>query len=120
MTFSICKTTGCSSAVQPGKGAEKYEMGLKRQAEGKSIFLTHVFSAGMPGAGISPRDASYIVKKYRRGISCLKDYIEERAMEVASYIINTNATVRQAAKQFGISKSTVHTVVTKWNVFRDR
>ncbi len=38
----------------------------------------------------------------------MKDYIEERAVEVASYIIEENATVRQAAKKFGISKSTVH------------
>ncbi len=38
----------------------------------------------------------------------MKDYIEERALEVAEYIIRYNATVRQAAKQFGISKSTVH------------
>lgn len=36
-------------------------------------------------------------------------------MEIAGYIIDTNATVRQAAKQFGISKSTVHSDVTKWN-----
>ena len=43
----------------------------------------------------------------------MKDYIEERAMEVASYIIGTNATVRQAAKQFGISKSTVHKDLTE-------
>ena len=38
----------------------------------------------------------------------MKDYIEERAVEVAYYIIETRATVRQAAKKFGISKSTVH------------
>ena len=38
----------------------------------------------------------------------MKDYIEERAVEVAYYIIETKATVRQAAKKFGISKSTVH------------
>ena len=38
----------------------------------------------------------------------MKDYIEERAVEVACYIIENNATVRQAAKKFGISKSTVH------------
>ena len=38
----------------------------------------------------------------------LKDYIEERAVEIANYIIEENATVRQTAKQFGISKSTVH------------
>ena len=41
--------------------------------------------------------------------------IEERAVEVAQYIIENNATVRQAAKAFGISKSTVHAVVTIWN-----
>ena len=38
----------------------------------------------------------------------MKKYIEERAVEVASYIIENNATVRQAAKKFGSSKSTVH------------
>lgn len=38
----------------------------------------------------------------------MKDYIEERAVEIAGYIIETKATVRQTAKQFGISKSTVH------------
>ena len=38
----------------------------------------------------------------------LKDYIEEREVEVACYIIETRATVRQAAKKFGVSKSTVH------------
>ena len=38
----------------------------------------------------------------------MKEYIEERAVEIAEYIINNNATVRQTAKQFGISKSTVH------------
>ena len=38
----------------------------------------------------------------------MKKYIEDRAVEVANYIIENNATVRQAAKRFGISKSTVH------------
>lgn len=38
--------------------------------------------------------------------------IEERAAEIAEYIIENNATVRQTAKQFGISKSTVHAEVT--------
>jgi putative DeoR family transcriptional regulator (stage III sporulation protein D) len=38
----------------------------------------------------------------------LKDYIEERAIEIANYIIDTNATVREAAKVFKVSKSTVH------------
>lgn len=45
----------------------------------------------------------------------MKDYIEERAVEIAYYIIENNATVRQTAKEFGISKSTVHTDVAKWN-----
>lgn len=38
----------------------------------------------------------------------MKDYIEERAVEIANYIIETRATVRQTAKKFGVSKSTVH------------
>ena len=40
-------------------------------------------------------------------------YIEERAIEIANYMIENNATVRQAAKNFGISKSTVHKDVTE-------
>ena len=43
----------------------------------------------------------------------MKDYIEERAIDIANYIIENNATVRQAAKQFGISKSTVHKDLTE-------
>lgn len=45
----------------------------------------------------------------------MKDYIEERAISIAEFIIDNNATVRQTAKAFGVSKSTVHTDVTKWN-----
>ena len=41
--------------------------------------------------------------------------IEERAVMLARYIIDTKDTVRGAAKQFGISKSTVHTEVTLKN-----
>ena len=36
-----------------------------------------------------------------------------RAKDLAVYIIETRATIRQTAKHFGISKSTVHTVVTR-------
>jgi putative DeoR family transcriptional regulator (stage III sporulation protein D) len=43
----------------------------------------------------------------------LKGYIEERAIELAGFIIENNATVRAAAKKFGISKSTVHKDVTE-------
>lgn len=43
----------------------------------------------------------------------MKGYIEERAVNIANYIIEENATVRQTAKRFGISKSTVHKDVTE-------
>ncbi len=39
-------------------------------------------------------------------------YIEDRVLEEAAYIIETGATVRAAAKEFGISKSTVHKDMT--------
>ena len=42
----------------------------------------------------------------------MKDYIEERAISIANYIIESNATARQTAKAFGVSKSTVHKDVT--------
>ena len=38
----------------------------------------------------------------------MADTVEKRACELAVYIIETGATVRAAAKRFGISKSTVH------------
>ena len=44
-----------------------------------------------------------------------KQTIEERATELAQYIIETKDTVRGAAKKFGISKSTVHMDVTLRN-----
>lgn len=44
-----------------------------------------------------------------------KIYIEERAIHLAQYIIDSGDTVRGAAKKFGISKSTVHTDVTLKN-----
>ena len=43
----------------------------------------------------------------------MKEYIEERAVEVGNYIVDKKATVRQTAKVFGISKSTVHKDVTE-------
>jgi len=52
------------------------------------------------------------VKILKEAIS-LKAYIEERAVEVANFIITSNATVRETAKKFGISKSTVHKDVTE-------
>ena len=52
----------------------------------------------------------------------MRDYIEERAEEIGQYIVESGATVRQTAKQFGVreiakkinvSKSTVHKDVTE-------
>ena len=43
----------------------------------------------------------------------MKGYIEERAIELANFIIEKKTTVRAAAKKFGISKSTVHKDVTE-------
>lgn len=46
----------------------------------------------------------------------MKNYsIEERAISLAHYIIDSKDTVRGAAKKFGVSKSTVHTEVTFQN-----
>lgn len=46
----------------------------------------------------------------------MKGYkIEERAIELAQYIIDSKDTVRGAAKKFGVSKSTVHKDVTLKN-----
>lgn len=41
----------------------------------------------------------------------MKGNMEERACDLALYIIENKTTVRAAAKRFGISKSTVHTVL---------
>ena len=43
----------------------------------------------------------------------MKGLPEERAVMLAQYIIEEEATVRQAAARFGISKSTVHKDVTE-------
>ena len=43
-------------------------------------------------------------------VKCVKYDIEARTAELAKYIIDNKCTVRDAAKKFGISKSTVHTV----------
>ena len=42
----------------------------------------------------------------------MKDYIEKRVLELAKYILENKATVRKAAVNFHISKSTVHTVLS--------
>ena len=43
----------------------------------------------------------------------MRSHIEERAIVVAKYILEKNTTVRQNAKTFGVSKSTIHKDVTE-------
>lgn len=43
----------------------------------------------------------------------MRDYIEQRVLALGVYIVEQNATVRQAAKMFGVSKSTVHKDITE-------
>lgn len=43
----------------------------------------------------------------------MKGFVDQRAIKLAEYIIENKATVRDAAKKFGISKSTVHIDVSQ-------
>lgn len=43
----------------------------------------------------------------------MKDYIRTRVLDIASYLLETGETVRQAAEVFHVSKSTVHKDVTE-------
>ncbi|MBQ0038034.1 MAG: sporulation transcriptional regulator SpoIIID [Clostridiales bacterium] len=43
----------------------------------------------------------------------MKGNMEQRAEDLALYLIENRTTVRAAARQFGVSKSTVHIVVIK-------
>lgn len=43
----------------------------------------------------------------------MKGIVEQRAVELAEYIIENKTTVRATAKKFGISKSTVHMDVSE-------
>ena len=42
----------------------------------------------------------------------MKSYIEERAIQIGLFVVESGATVRQTARRFGISKSTVHKDIT--------
>lgn len=42
----------------------------------------------------------------------MRDYIEDRVMRIAQYVVEKKVTVRQVASQFGVSKSTVHKDLT--------
>lgn len=42
----------------------------------------------------------------------MNDAVEQRAVEIGKYIVQTKCTVRSAAKKYGVSKSTVHKDIT--------
>ncbi len=42
----------------------------------------------------------------------MQEYIRQRVLQISNYIIESKSTVRQTAGVFGVSKSTVHTVLT--------
>ena len=50
-------------------------------------------------------------------VNCVKEYKEtdDRAVRLGEYIARSGATVRAAARVYGVSKSTVHTDVTLWS-----
>ncbi len=50
--------------------------------------------------------------KPRTGSEGMRRSIEDRACELAAYIVENNSTVRAAASRFGVSKSTVHKDLT--------
>ncbi|WP_054705507.1 sporulation transcriptional regulator SpoIIID [Bacillus sp. JCM 19041] len=43
----------------------------------------------------------------------MHDYIKERTIKIGKYIVETRKTVRTIAKEFGVSKSTVHKDLTE-------
>ena len=43
----------------------------------------------------------------------MHDYIKERSIKIGNYVVETKKTVRTIAKEFGVSKSTVHKDLTE-------
>lgn len=43
----------------------------------------------------------------------MHDYIKERTIRIGEYVVETRKTVRVIAKEFGVSKSTVHKDLTE-------
>ena len=52
-------------------------------------------------------------EKGLRGLIRMQDYIQKRVMDISNYILESQATVRQTATIFGVSKSTVHKDLTE-------
>lgn len=54
-----------------------------------------------------------MVRLSRQGGLALQEYIQKRVLDICNYILETRATVRQAAQVFEVSKSTVHKDMTE-------
>lgn len=54
-----------------------------------------------------------MLQESEKGSDAVRGDIEQRACDIAAYIIDNKVTVRAAAKRFGISKSTVHKDLTE-------
>lgn len=53
------------------------------------------------------------LQKHTREARDVHDYIKERTIKIGRYIVETRKTVRTIAKEFGVSKSTVHKDLTE-------
>lgn len=102
---------------------EKGEDGWKAQSSREqSLFCGHpiifrpvaayTFASG-DSAAQEPGGSACCCRTAQWGVLSVKGNMEERAQELALYIIENKATVRTAANRFGISKSTVHMDVGK-------
>ncbi len=70
--------------------------------------MSRSFLFRYPEVFFSPRPVTYI-RPWKQGSGAnLNASMDERAAELARWIIENNATVRSAAERFGVSKSTVH------------
>src|SRR5690625_6574345 len=52
-------------------------------------------------------------EKQLREANGVHDYIKERTIRIGNYVVETRKTVRMIAKEFGVSKSTVHKDLTE-------
>src|SRR5699024_12031243 len=52
-------------------------------------------------------------EKQPREANGVHDYIKERTIRIGNYVVETRKTVRVIAKEFGVSKSTVHKDLTE-------
>ena len=54
-----------------------------------------------------------MIAEFKLGGCLMQDYIYERVLQIAAYIVEYKSTVRQAANVFNVSKSTVHKYVAE-------